>query len=133
MAEDEKKESNTWLHWLIGGTLAIGLVGQIIKPADKAEPKAPKAATAPVQTGPSDWQRMAAAETDIKARLRDPKSAEFSRMKLKGGVVCGYVNSRNGFGGMTGPKPFLTRAGILAVVEDDMPEGEFQKSWDTLC
>ena len=46
----------------------------------------------------------------VQTRLRDPDSAQFmgSRVVRKGGEegVCGYVNSRNGFGGMAGSEEF---------------------------
>lgn len=58
----------------------------------------------------------AAVQSAIRARLRDPESAKFSRMRAgtdaKDGatVVCGMVNSKNGFGGYAGPAPFQVRA-----------------------
>jgi hypothetical protein len=51
-------------------------------------------------------------QSQVMARLRDPESARFGEMwlgpskSLKPGVriVCGTVNSKNGFGGYTGPE-----------------------------
>jgi hypothetical protein len=48
-------------------------------------------------------------EAAIRARLRDPASAIFKHSAdvAKGGVYCGLVNSKNGYGGYGGPKPFI--------------------------
>lgn len=52
-----------------------------------------------------------AAEAAVRKVLKDPSSAAFSRLVVgPGGSVCGYVNARNGFGGMTGPKSFVFEA-----------------------
>lgn len=78
------------------------------------------------------------AQDDIKAILRDPESALFSsitvseRNSVK--VVCGVVNSQNGFGGMTGGKRFISSPGIISVIEgENMQASEFQGSWNTFC
>jgi hypothetical protein len=51
------------------------------------------------------------AKSLVKAWLRDPGSAEFSGLRVVTvdgkQAVCGLVNSRNGFGGMSGPTPFV--------------------------
>lgn len=47
----------------------------------------------------------------VRLALRDPDSAVFTEIAvLDDGRVCGNVNSRNGFGGMSGPEPFLVSA-----------------------
>lgn len=52
------------------------------------------------------------AENAVRDTLRDPQSAVFTKVEygrfFGNGTeaVCGYVNSRNGFGGMSGPKRF---------------------------
>lgn len=76
-----------------------------------------------------------AAEDALKAKLRDPSSAEFTNVRISrsAGVpaACGEVNSRNGFGGMTGPQRFIS--GGAAVVESEMEPSEFARSWAQLC
>lgn len=58
----------------------------------------------------------------VSARLRDPDSAQFLDVHLvtragdKG--VCGYVNSRNGFGGMSGYEAFAT-SGVDVIISND--------------
>lgn len=74
-------------------------------------------------------------QDQIRARLRDPESAVFTGVHLsrKSGVpaVCGQVNSRNGFGGMTGPQGFI--GGGMTLLEQDFAPGEFEQSWQMMC
>lgn len=58
-------------------------------------------------TATKDSKLEAKAKTDIRNYLRDPASGQFNNFRsysLGNGekAVCAYVNSRNGFGGMTG-------------------------------
>lgn len=46
-------------------------------------------------------------ETPVKRELRDPESAEFSDVEVGAEVACGFVNSRNGYGGYAGRVPFV--------------------------
>jgi len=67
-------------------------------------------------------------ERQVKARLRDPDSAEFRHL----GKGCGYVNSRNGFGGMTGFIPFI--AGSNNVVRfSNEGSSDFATVWKEYC
>lgn len=66
-------------------------------------------------------------ERAVKARLRDPDSAQFKH--LRNG--CGYVNSRNGFGGMVGDTPFIAGAKGVAF-RDDGPKA-FAELWNSYC
>ena len=61
-------------------------------------------------------------ESVVKLSLRDPESAQFmgSRVVRKNGKegVCGFVNARNGFGGMSGDRPFAV-IGSAVVFADE--------------
>jgi hypothetical protein len=85
--------------------------------------------------GASDTQIMSAAMEIVKSRLKDPGSAQFSDFYLsrKAGtpVMCGKVNSKNGFGGMTGPQRFI--GGGVAALEEDMAPGEMDVAWAKMC
>ena len=76
-------------------------------------------------------------QDNIKARLRDPSSAEFTGVYVsrKAGVpaICGTVNSRNGFGGMSGPKRFVTGGATAVESDGTMDAANFKQSWDMLC
>ena len=39
-------------------------------------------------------------------RLKDPESRQVTSLEFKGGLVCGYVNAKNSYGGYVGAKPF---------------------------
>jgi hypothetical protein len=51
---------------------------------------------------------VAHAQNAVRAKLRDPGSAQFGYIKPgKPGVMCGRVNSKNGFGGYAGSQQFV--------------------------
>lgn len=48
------------------------------------------------------------AKDAIKRQLKDPYSAQFENVSVKHeGIVCGYVNAKNAFGGYVGRKRFV--------------------------
>lgn len=71
----------------------------------------------------------------VRQSLRDPASARFERTHIStksgGRVVCGYVNSKNGFGGMGGAQRFI--GGGVNVLEEQMNAGEMDKLWSQVC
>jgi hypothetical protein len=77
------------------------------------------------------------AEELVKPRLRDPDSAVFTDITFKQGtaskgpIICGHVNSRNGFGGMTGPQRFIT--GGTVIVEEDVGHSNMDTAWARFC
>jgi len=84
---------------------------------------------------PSDTRRIMDAEDAIKAKLRDPSSARFDGQQVSrrsgNPVVCGYVNAKNGFGGMSGRTRFIA-GGAIAMTEDEDREA-FPLVWDRTC
>lgn len=74
----------------------------------------------------------------IKAKLRDPDSAHFRDTRFYSGgaapVVCGEVNSKNGFGGYGGFQRFIASGEKLAFLESEMASsGEMDDAWKKLC
>ncbi|WP_141249457.1 hypothetical protein [Sphingobium sp. D43FB] len=74
----------------------------------------------------------------IKAKLRDPTSAEFQDVKFhlafgKTPVSCGKVNAKNGFGGYGGYERFIAAGDVITVLESEMAPGEMDKTWEQLC
>jgi hypothetical protein len=68
---------------------------------------------------------IAAAKAAVLKQLREPDSARFSNLKVRAAAdgakgVCGEVNARNAFGGMTGPKLIVYdgKIGRVMVSED---------------
>lgn len=85
--------------------------------------------------GPSDAQYIALAHQNVRALLKDPESARFEDVFVskKAGVaaVCGYVNSRNSFGGMSGRQRFIS--GGVTQLEENFAPGEMDQAWSMLC
>lgn len=94
---------------------------------------------------PSSWQLakenefmwMEAAKLVVDEQLRDPETAEYTDMVVYPGsdttatVICGRVNSRNGFGGKTGAQRFIS--GGTVMIEEQFTAEQMQTAWDTFC
>ncbi|WP_147276207.1 hypothetical protein [Sphingomonas aracearum] len=119
---------------IIGGVVVLLFVAQATGLAgDPPKPQPTPTFTHLASTGPSNAYRLMMAETDVKKRLRDPSSADFSAMTVHNDVVCGTVNSRNGFGGMTGQQRFISRMGVMTVFADDVAGDGFRETWNRVC
>jgi hypothetical protein len=96
----------------------------------------PETATATVTSASTSIYRAAAQEL-VKQHLRDPSSAQFSDIRVipaggrKPTIVCGKVNARNGFGGMTGAQRFVV--GGTVAVEEELGEADMNQLWATFC
>lgn len=79
----------------------------------------------------------AAAKELVRQRLRDPGSAEFSDIRVVPGIVgrstivCGSVNSRNAFGGMSGPQRFVV--GGTVAIEEEIGAVAMNELWARFC
>jgi hypothetical protein len=74
----------------------------------------------------------------IKTKLRDPDSAQFRDVRFYSGgptpVVCGEVNSKNGFGGYGGFQRFIASGENLAFLQSEMASpAEMDDAWKTMC
>ena len=73
----------------------------------------------------------------ISERLRDPDSAEFSDLVVhpktdgRSPYICGYVNSKNGFGGFSGRQRFISAETV--IIEGDLPKSEMDTVWNDRC
>lgn len=116
--------------WIIGCIIPVVAIGLLLYScnSDRAE-----------TVGPTDSQYQITTLDIVRSRLRDPDSADFRNVEtfrrddLKAGLVvtCGEVNAANGFGGKTGYQRFI--AGGVSVLESEMSEVEFARSWARLC
>lgn len=86
----------------------------------------------------ADWNFES--QQSIRARLKDPDSAEFRNVRFYSGsgqpVTCGEVNSKNGFGGYTGFQQFIASGTVanLAFLQSDMTTSvEWANSWNRFC
>lgn len=88
-------------------------------------------------SSPSSATFRAAAKELVKQRLRDPSSAEFTDIVVHEGgpttstIVCGRVNARNGFGGMTGAQRFVV--GGTTALEDEIGAAAMNQMWAQFC
>lgn len=90
----------------------------------------------------SDYEKkaiwVAKGQELVKSRLKDPSSAKFRNLYFirasVGGAptVCGEVNAKNSFGGMTGYKRFLSAGTIeFTIIEGD--NVDFEEIWRGMC
>ena len=87
----------------------------------------------------SDVGYQIVAKQNVEAKLKDPQSAQFQNLVVSGkagaSIVCGEVNAKNGFGGYTGFKRFVSAGpGMATQIEGgEMPADEFEKAWQRAC
>ncbi len=77
------------------------------------------------------------AEEAVRARLKDPGSAEFSGWIFNdhnGDIACGEVNAKNSYGGYTGAQKFIYTRGMSpeVVLADDILRDVFETLW-SIC
>lgn len=79
------------------------------------------------------------AEEQVKKLLRDPDSAEFTNIEIHiipengNRVACGYVNARNGFGGMTGLKRFVSGGTTIIEEDSEISVQVVDGAWNKFC
>ncbi len=74
----------------------------------------------------------------MRGRLKDPRSARFRDVifhayKGRTPVVCGEVNAKIAYGRDSGYVRFVASGKTLAVLESDIVDGEFAKTWNEAC
>lgn len=79
------------------------------------------------------YAAIAAAKKAVIARLKDPDSAKFGKVVYRpDGVVCGYVNAKNSFGGYTGEKAFISLGGPnMTWLHGESKD--FETTWNKRC
>jgi hypothetical protein len=86
--------------------------------------------------GKDEISNQVHAQILVEKRLRDPASAQFSRLSVADiglkTVVCGEVNAKNGFGGYGGRESFVVMD-ERATLASDLPAGEFVALWKANC
>lgn len=79
------------------------------------------------------WNRKS--ENTVRAKLRDPSSAEFSAVRFsdKSGtpMTCGFVNSKNALGGYAGLQRFVAAGDQMAFLEEEV--SDFDNVWNRYC
>ena len=80
--------------------IAMGIAGCVSEAAQKQRKEA---------------EIIGRAQARVAALLRDPASAEFSDVEVRGQNICGVVRGRNGFGGYGSSQKFVVVAGVATI------------------
>jgi hypothetical protein len=134
------------------GCLVVGVVVYLIfslsggsgKPASRTTPAQPPAPAAPHQLSETDqaWEVLAAAEKAVRSMLRDPKSGQFGVIEVywlhtNGNsvmVACGSVNAKNGFGGYSGSRRFISGGNVESTMMQEANSAKaFAGTWAGAC
>ena len=73
----------------------------------------------------------------LEPKLKDAESAIFSSITYKDEtadrpvIICGLVNSKNSFGGMTGNQRFILGGAIM--IEEEFTTEQMNTAWQTFC
>jgi hypothetical protein len=88
------------------------------------------------QSERAETRLIVEARLAVKDRLRDPASARFDGERVTsrpgGPYVCGFVNSKNGFGGYAGRSRYVFASGRM-VLEDEISGSDFETVWMAMC
>ncbi|MDO9277661.1 MAG: hypothetical protein Q7U05_03740 [Polaromonas sp.] len=55
--------------------------------------------------------------SNVNAQMKDPGSTQFRNEKIVNGLMCGEINSKNGYGAYAGFKRFISRSPSYAYIE----------------
>ncbi|MFK4794670.1 hypothetical protein [Sphingobium sp. ZW T5_29] len=130
---------NTSPFLIIGGVVFFLVIfGSVTGKGGSKKPLDDAAEVKPADNGPDPFRVKAASIGRLKGELKDPDSIKVRNEVVPYGkaYLCGEVNSKNSFGGMTGFKGFIaspSKAVPVAIQGENMDDAEFQKSWNALC
>lgn len=85
-----------------------------------------------------ELDRITSAKMAVEQKLRDPDSAQFRNVVVTSagispGTVCGEVNGRNAFGGMTGFQRFISAGTPSSTFLEEETENGFGATWNDIC
>ncbi|MGA7676139.1 MAG: hypothetical protein WCA78_13980 [Rhizomicrobium sp.] len=117
------------------GFIALLAVGTVVGALTAVHTPPPTAAEQSAQDGAVRREAAAIeAKRVVRSVLRDPGSAEFDHVtQLSNGVVCGYVNARNGFGGYVGREAFMFGQPVGGLMMEEQGSAAFTKTWEAKC
>lgn len=112
------------------------ILSRMVSEPEQASPATSQTASSAMTDAQRDSAWVAEMQLRVKRQLKDPESAQFRNTyvsrKMGVPVVCGEVNSRNGFGGRAGFQRFVA-AGDLIALDEQMGAGEMDKFWQQAC
>ncbi|WP_313326227.1 hypothetical protein [Sphingobium yanoikuyae] len=123
---------------VIGGVLVALIILGSLTGGNPSQQEKVVDAPAQKDEGPSPFKVEALAMRKLKDSVRDPESMTTRKTFVPEGrgYLCGEINSRNGFGGMTGFRGFIAGATSdmpVAIQGENIEGSEFQKTWNALC
>lgn len=124
---------------VIAGVAARPDQKTVIEAATEKRPAAKKPSTARIgkMSAGEEYTWKVVAEQVVGKLLRDPDAAVYSDLKVYPGtedtstIICGYVNSPNAFGGMTGRQRFI--AGGTVMLEEQFTKQQMNVAWSRFC
>jgi hypothetical protein len=114
--------------WFYPVVAVAGVVAASFLSLRTVPPPAQQPAVVSVEQQLAEAQQIARIERLVRARLRDPESAVFRHI----GRGCGYVNARNGYGGMAGDEPFIVGSNDQVAFHKTDPKA-FAVVWQGYC
>lgn len=73
-----------------------------------------------------------AAKAAVEAQLRDPGSVQYRNLQVAqhadGPMLCGELNAKNGYGGYTGYRQFISSTGSMVYLGD-----QIEALWPEYC
>lgn len=136
-------KQTSFITWAVLVVIVLVVGNSVLNPAPPAPQKTPEqiaqeAEKARLEAAKADKrlkevQAVGLAKASVKARLKDPSSAEFGKVVMKpSGIVCGYVNAKNAYGGYTGEKAFISMGSQeMTWLEGESPD--FATTWNKNC
>ena len=86
-------------------------------------------------SGVSDGDFIVKSQTLVLGKLRDTSGVKWRNLYVSRSsgarVLCGEINSKNGFGGYSGFQQFVS--GGITFFESEVDSAEWQKVWIELC
>jgi len=118
----KNKKKTSVITWICAGMLGLAVL--IWAFADHT-PSAPTEPSAEMKS----LQAKASTKRAISEILKDPDSAKFEFYNEN----CGTVNSKNSFGGYTGPKRFVSVDDIIDLEGHTISKKQMDKLWNKYC
>jgi hypothetical protein len=83
---------------------------------------------------PAKPDPVTVAHEQVKYVLKDPESARFrSEFIGKDGAVCGFVNSKNSYGGYSGFQRYIATQDQVVIDSDEREAWKMDSRWHDLC
>ncbi|WP_312299196.1 hypothetical protein [Stutzerimonas nitrititolerans] len=118
-------------HFFARAVLVFAVVAGIVMLTQRGDEQPASARKA---EPPNEYAINRVGQRAIEDRLKDAESARFRNQFVgPAGIPCGEVNAKNSFGAYNGFVRYVASGGGLAFMEGDMPDDQFEATWQKLC